>query len=278
MAYKTILLHLDGGSRDETALDIALRVAADEQAHLVVLRVIHPFYPAMGAFGDAAAGVIADMQRDYLDKAEAAADKLREVSERRAEQAGIPLEWRQEEGMAGDIVPLQARYADLTITNQIDPDNVDAPRKRSLPVELVMQSGHPMLAVPYAGSFATMGKRILIAWDDSREATRAVSDAMPFLQRADIASVLRINPRQADHIAGFDISNLMARHGVKTEAIRTVSGDVSVGDLLLSEAADLSADMIVMGAYGHSRIREFILGGASQHILASMTVPVFMSH
>jgi len=108
MAYKTILLHLDGGSRDETALDIALRVAADEQAHLVVLCVIHPFYPAMGAFGDAAAGVIADMQRDYLDEAEAAADKLREVSERRAEQAGIPLEWRQEEGMAGDIVPLQA--------------------------------------------------------------------------------------------------------------------------------------------------------------------------
>jgi len=278
MAYKTILLHLDGGSRDETALDIALRVAANEQAHLVVLCVIHPFYPAMGAFGDAAAGVIADMQRDYLDEAEAAADKLREVSERRAEQAGIPLEWRQEEGMAGDIVPLQARYADLTITNQIDPDNVDAPRKRSLPVELVMQSGHPMLAVPYAGSFAAMGKRILIAWDDSREATRAVSNAMPFLQRADIASVLSINPRQADHIAGFDISNLMARHGVKTEAIRTVPGDVSVGDLLLPEAADLSADMIVMGAYGHSRIREFILGGASQHILASMTVPVFMSH
>jgi len=90
--------------------------------------------------------------------------------------------------------------------------------------------------------------------------------------------VLSINPRQADHIAGFDISKLIARHGVKAEAVRTVSGDVSVGDLLLSEAADLNADMIVMGAYGHSRIREFILGGASQKILESMTVPVLMSH
>ena len=90
--------------------------------------------------------------------------------------------------------------------------------------------------------------------------------------------MLSINPRRADYIAGFDISNLIARHGVSTEAVRTVSGDVSVGDLLLSEAADLNADMIVMGAYGHSRIREFILGGAYQQILELMTVPVLMSH
>ena len=101
---------------------------------------------------------------------------------------------------------------------------------------------------------------------------------MSFLQRADLVSVLCINPNQTDQIAGFDIANQIARHGVKTEAVRTVSRDVPVGDLLLSEAAHLDADLMVMGAYGHSRIREFILGGASQKIPDSMTVPVFMSH
>ena len=278
MAYKTILLHLDGGPRDEKALDIALNVASAEQAHLVALRVIHPFYPALGAFGDAASGVIADMQRDYLDEAEAAASSLRKTAEQRAGQAGIPLEWRQEEGPADDIVPLQARYADLTITSQIDPDSVDAPRKRGLPIQLVMESGRPMLVVPYAGNFDTMGKHILVAWNGGREATRAINDAMPFLRRAELVSVLSINPRQADHIAGFDISKLIARHGVKAEAVRTVSGDVSVGDLLLSEAADLNADMIVMGAYGHSRLREKAFGGVTQNILKEMTAPVLMSN
>ena len=101
---------------------------------------------------------------------------------------------------------------------------------------------------------------------------------MPFLERAELAAVLSINPSQPDHIAGFDISNQIARHSGKAEAVRTVSSDVSVGDLLLSEAADLGADMIVMGAYGHSRLREFILRGASRHILECMTVPVFLSH
>ncbi len=278
MAYRTILLYLDGGARDEAALGVALHVAAFEQAHVAALHVIHPFSPALGAFGDAAAGVIADLQRDYVDEAQAAADALRKNAERRAEQAGIPFEWRLEEGSADDIVPIQARYADLTIANQIDPDSVNSSRKRGLAIQLVMDSGRPMLVVPYAGTFAAPGKRILVAWNGSREAARAVHDAMPFLRRADLVSLFSINPRQTDHIAGFDISNQIARHGVKVEAVRTVSGDVSVGDLLLSEAADLDADMIVMGAYGHSRLREFILGGASQHILNCMTVPVFMSH
>ena len=232
----------------------------------------------MGAFGDAAAGVVADLQSSYLEEAKAAAGALSETAERRAEQADIPFEWRLEEGSADEILPLHARYADLTITNQIDPDSADAPRHRGLPIQLVMDSGRPMLVIPYAGKFTTMGERILVAWNGSREATRAVHDAMPFLKRADKVSVLSINPRQQDHIAGFDISSQLARHGVNAEAVRTVSGDMSVGDLLLSEAADLSADMIVMGAYGHSRLREFILGGASQLILNSMTVPIFMSH
>jgi len=278
MAYKTILLHLDGTERDDAALGLALQLAAQEQAHLTALHVIHPFSPGLGVYGDAAGGVIAEIERNYRDQAQAAADASLQAAEQRAQKADVPFEWRLEVGMADEIVPVQARYADLTITGQVDPDSTDAPRRRGLAIQLVMDSGRPILVVPYAGKFAALGKRILVAWNGSREAARAVHDAMPFLRRADLVSVLSINPSQADHIAGFDISNQIARHGGKAEAVRTVSGDVSVGDLLLSEAADLDADMIVMGAYGHSRLRELILGGASRHILECMTVPVFMSH
>jgi nucleotide-binding universal stress UspA family protein len=278
MSYKSLLLHLDGGARDEAALGVALHVAQREEAHLTLLHVIHPFTAALGAFGGAAPSVMADIERQYIDDARAAAKGLREMAEERASRAGIPCEWRLEEGLADDIVPRHARYADLTVANQIDPESLDSPRKRGLAVNLVMQSGKPMLLVPYAGDFSAPGKRILVAWNGSREAARAVGDAMPFLRRADLVSVLSINPKNGGHIAGYDISNLIARHGARTQAVRTVSGDVSVGDLLLSEAADLDADMIVMGAYGRSRLRELVLGGASRQVLESMTVPIFMSH
>ena len=111
-----------------------------------------------------------------------------------------------------------------------------------------------------------------------REAARSVHDAMPLLKEANSVSVLSVNPQADNHIAGFDISAQLARHGVNTETVRTVSDDVSVGDLLLSEAADLGSDLIVMGGYGRSRLREFILGGVSQTLMSTMTVPVFMSH
>ena len=279
MAYKSILLHLDGGARDETALGVALAIAEQEAAHLAALHVIYPFTAALATFGDAAGGVIADIGQDYFDAARAAAAaELRQMVERHADQAGISVEWRLEEGLADEIVPLQARYADLTVANQIDPTSEDAPCKIGLVVNIVMHYGRPILLVPCAGTFAAPGKRVLIAWNCSREAARAVNDAMPFLRRAELVSVLSINPREADHIAGYDISNHIARHGAKAEALRTVSGDVSVGELLLSEAADLDAGMIVMGAYGHSRLMQFVMGGASRQILESMTVPVFMAH
>ena len=181
---------------------------------------------------------------------------------------------------AEDIVPVHARYADLTIMGQTDPepDAGDATPARGLQVQTATDSGRPLLIIPYAGDFKAPGRHMLIAWNGSREASRAVHDALPLLKRAERVSVLSISPPAEDHIAGFDISAQLARHGVNAEAKRNVSSDISAGDVLLSECADLGADMIVMGAYGHSRLREFILGGVSQHLLETMTVPVFMAH
>jgi nucleotide-binding universal stress UspA family protein len=123
---------------------------------------------------------------------------------------------------------------------------------------------------------------VLIGWNASREATRAVSDAMPLLSAADVVTVLTIDAREGPdahgELPGADISLHLTRHGVKAEIERTVSAGIPVGDVLLSRAADLGADLLVIGAYGHSRVRELLLGGATRSILHSMTLPVLMSH
>jgi nucleotide-binding universal stress UspA family protein len=137
-----------------------------------------------------------------------------------------------------------------------------------------------VLIVPRYGVFGTVGERVLIAWNGSREATRAAHDALPLLKRATKVTVLSIDP---DHdsqrrVPSADITLHLARHGVAAEADSTVALDIAVGDVLLSRAADLGADLIVMGGYGHSRVREMVLGGATRHLLQHMTVPVLMSH
>ncbi len=273
MAYKSILLHLDGGKRDDIRLDIAMKLTAFDQAHLIALRTIPR--PENLGFGVFFIGAAEDAGRVNLECAQEEAKSLRGKIEQRAEQEGVSLEWRLEKGCAKDIVPVHARYADITIVGQTDPDAEDTARERGLPVQTVIESGRPLLVIPYAGEFESLGKRPLIAWNGSREASRAVHDAMPLLRRADKVLVLII---EHDHIAGFDILAHLSRHGVNAEARCVVSSDISVGDLLLSECFDLSADMIVMGAYGHSRLRESVLGGVSQLLLETMTVPVFMTH
>jgi nucleotide-binding universal stress UspA family protein len=153
---------------------------------------------------------------------------------------------------------------------------------RPRPERVALAAGRPVLAIPYAGRFEAVGRRVLIGWDASREATRAVADAMPLLAAAETVSVLSIDPREGPSahgpVPGADISPHLARHGVNATVERTVSAGVPAGDLLLSRAADLGADLLVVGAYGHSRARELLLGGVTRTLLQSMTLPVLMSH
>jgi nucleotide-binding universal stress UspA family protein len=127
-----------------------------------------------------------------------------------------------------------------------------------------------------------MGRNVLVAWNGSREATRAVNDALPILERAEKVTVLAVNPRKGggDHgdIPSADIALHLARHGVKAEASQTVSNELEVGDTILSRLADFGSDLVVMGAYGHSRMRELLMGGVTRELLQHMTVPVLLSH
>jgi len=171
-----------------------------------------------------------------------------------------------------------ARRFDLSVIAQTEPDKV-------APEELIVEgalfgSGRPVVVVPYIQKTGVNLHRVMVCWDASRAAARAVADALPFLERAkaiDVVIVASERPK-SDEIPGADIGQHLARHGLAVEVKRIVATDTDVANTLLSHAADISADFIVMGGYGHSRLREFILGGVTRGILASMTVPALMSH
>jgi nucleotide-binding universal stress UspA family protein len=198
--------------------------------------------------------------------------------------AGTALkwDWREQQGLLARTVALNARYADLAILGQAEPPKSPGDEAATLPADVALTAGRPVLIVPYIGVSTPPGSHVLVGWNASREATRAVNDAMPLLQRAKKVTVLTIDPESGsrDHgeVLGADISLHLDRHGVRAEAAQTAASDIDVGDVILSRTADIGADLIVIGAYGHSRAREALLGGVTRHLLRHMTVPVLMSH
>jgi nucleotide-binding universal stress UspA family protein len=180
------------------------------------------------------------------------------------------------------MLGLHGRYADLVVAGQRDPEGEDLNGNEEMPDRLILSLGRPVLVVPAYGRFPVIGDRVLVAWDGSRLATRAVNDAIPLLTGAKSVAVVAINPEGGDEghgqIPSADICLHLARHGVRAEAQHLFADDVDAGDMLLSQAAEQGIDMIVMGAYGHARWRELVLGGMTRHVLRHMTVPVFMSH
>jgi nucleotide-binding universal stress UspA family protein len=144
----------------------------------------------------------------------------------------------------------------------------------------LFDSGRPVLVIPYIQREGFKLDRVMVCWDGSRSAARAVADALPLLVRAKQVEIVLVSsePAKSDEIPGADIAHHLARHGLKVELRRIVSADVDATNMLLSHAADIGSDFLVMGGYGHSRLREFVLGGVTRGMLASMTLPTLMSH
>ena len=281
MSYKDLLVGLDSDASARERIEIAAALAERFAAHFVVLYPL-PMPEAPRLFGYYDLALLNPFFEELRARARDAADKTREVFEHIASLHGVSAEWREiPEGADADPA-VHARYADLAILGQLDPDSGEPDMIRPRPEQVTLASGRPILVVPYAGNFPNLGRRVVIGWNASREAARAVNDAMPLLAAAEIVSILTIDPREGPRahgeLPGADISLHLARHGVKAEIERAVSPDLPVGEALLSRAADLGADLLVMGAYGHSRARELLLGGATRSLLRSMTLPVLMSH
>ena len=272
---------LDSEATANERIAFASALAERFSAHLIGLYLLPtPEAPRHLGYYDPA--LLDPFFAELGEKARSAAFKVREAFGHATGLRGLSAEWREiPEGPDADPA-LHARYADLVILGQLDPDRAETVLIRPRPEQVALASGRPVLIVPYAGHFDNVGRRVLIAWSATREAARAVSDAMPLLTSAELVTVLTIDAREGPQahgeLPGADIAVHLARHGVKADIERTVSAGLPVGEALLSRAADLGADLIVMGAYGHSRVREVLLGGATRSVLRSMTVPVLMSH
>ena len=276
MAFKDILVYADGSPTATIRLDVAASIARQHEAHLAALHVRALPY-VMTDFAGTVPASFVDWQEDWSDKQEAAAQKAVEDA---ASRSGRPIEWRLAKGDVDTISLQHARYFDLVVVSQgaMGPD--DATVADGLPETIVMGSGRPALVIPRHGKFPAVGERVMVAWNQTRESTRAVHEALPILRRAKSVIVMEVNPKTGHEprIAGVDIATHLARHGVKVDVSSTVADDIEVGDAILSRISDLGADLLVMGAYGHSRLREYAFGGATLHILRHMTVPVLMAH
>jgi nucleotide-binding universal stress UspA family protein len=281
MSYKTILVHVDESAHADEQIEIAAHLATKYDAHLIGLAAtgVSAQFSFPGAMGEGTfnlASILEPLRQrtdSVLAKFEALARKFDVAS----------YEKRVVDDDAGASLSLQARYADLVVIGQIDADAPALFGAADFPQYVLLNSGRPVLIVPYAGHFTHVGKRVLVAWDASTAATRAVTAAIPILKQADFVQVVVFNAEKQPWIhgeqPGTDIALYLARHGIKIEVSQqTTPSALRVGNALLSHALDCNADLLVMGGYGHSRFREVVLGGVTRAILSEMTIPVLMSH
>ena len=278
MAYKTILVHCDAAKNVAHRLDVAAELAQQHNAHLVGFHTRPPFQTPVffdGGFP------MDDLFKSYEASAKTDQAIASAAFEKATKGRHLSTEWRVVDGFVDSELAVQARYADLLVLGQTDPDSI-LPTPTDLPEAVALASGRPVLVVPHIGVTAPPGKTVLLCWNASREAARAASEALPVLKAAAKVIVLVIDatPSPDGHGAepGADAASWLARHGVKVTVQRDTAADADVGATILSRAADHAIDLIVMGLYGHSRVREMVLGGASRTLLGSMTVPVLMAH
>jgi len=278
MTYKTILVHLNDERRAEALLEPAIALASRYDAHLIGMHVYAavPAPPISVPYGSGVLGSMVAAERKATEAIAATFDRM---------TANRPLvaEWRAVKVTHVDLAAAvmdNGRTADLIIAGQTDPDWDLAPLL-DFPERIALESGRPVLVVPYVGRYPDIGRNVVIAWKPGRESARAVFDAMPFLTRAEKVEILEI--RETGDGAGAlapdtRIAAALGRHGIKPTVRTSVAAGLSVGDEILSRLADMGADLLVMGAYGHSRMRELVFGGATRHIFRHMTVPTLFSH
>jgi len=274
---KDIIVNLTVDAAHDVAADYAISVARTFQAHLTSIGfAFEPVIPG-SVMGSMAVELIETQRKEYERAARSAISHVEEAARR----VGLAADSRLQTASlaeAADTFGALARRFDLAVVAQAEPNKLPG---RELIIEAALfESGRPVLVVPYIQRDGLKLDHVMVCWDGGRNAARAIGDAMPFLTRAKEVEVVVVagDPGKRDEIPGADIAHHLARHGLKVELERIVVRDLDVANTTLSHAADCGTDLIVMGGYGHSRLREFVLGGATRGILSSMTVPTLMSH
>jgi nucleotide-binding universal stress UspA family protein len=264
MALTDILVTIDHHASSAARLAVAVGLAKRHRARLTGLLVIRHDYPV-----------------------EAAVTAARDMFEQQVAGAGIEGRWQCVDGSGVDarmteIILYHAQFTDLLIVGQGSPESASVGVPSDLAAGLVMGTGRPVLVVPYAGTFASVGERVLVAWKAGRESTRALNDSLPFLKQAQRVEILakdnpKSYPEDGERLRA-DICAHLARHGVTAKVNNLVGGTTPLGDVLLNRVCDEGFDLLVMGAYAHGNEGNLALGSVARQLLREMTVPILMSN
>jgi nucleotide-binding universal stress UspA family protein len=280
MAYRTIVAHCNDVRRIEALLAVATALAGRFQARLVGLSIVPPVVVLPAGMPGAPDTVVVD---SHCEAYRHDSPALRAAFENAARARKLASEWREIEAGSNNAAVMampHVRSADLVVASQTDPDWLQTAHL-DIADRLAMESGRPVLIVPNSGMRDWVGQNVLVAWNGRREAVRAAFDALPILQQAKSVRIVSVAQQSEDAAQDMTVKDMRAslqRHGIKCEPARTVSSQGGAGPALLACAKEHACDLLVMGCYGHSRLRELILGGASRYVLNHMTIPVLMSH
>jgi len=269
MNFKDILVHIDNRSTCVSRLNVAIQLALQHQARLTGLYVIpHPYYAS-----------------HHVDPQQLA-EEARKRFESKVAEARLKSEWVCVDSLKSGLdmaqaLNLQAHYRDLLVISQTDLAAPDRTIPPDLPERAVLGAGRPVLIVPYAGEFLTLGRRVMLAWRGGPESSRAQNDALPLLRQADLVRVLSVQGPGGDEsfqVHNADICRHLLHYGINASGEKLTTAGLSVGDLILNRCADEGIDLLVMGAFAQSRRGHQTLGEVGRYLLEFMTVPVLMSH
>jgi nucleotide-binding universal stress UspA family protein len=287
MALKDLLVFVDKTAEALQRLGMAADLAARHGSRLTALYV-HEWNEAQlhahrtAEMGRVSGAEFAGLDRRVEDTLAHEAEEQRSLLEALGRERGIATEWRVVEGPALTAVPQHARYADLCILGHHRSSDQD-PNSYTFSEKLLFSSGRPSVFIPPGKASTTLGRHIVVAWNSSRAAARSVNDALPLIERAERTTIVTVNPEHSiARNGGLPAQQLvehLARHGAAPELLRLehVSAG-AIGDTLQAKAREVGGDLMVAGAFGHPRLWERLLGGATRDLLDRMRLPIMMSN
>lgn len=280
MSFKTILVCLTTEANAERLMKAACHLAGKFDAHLIGLHTRQ----AMLVHPGVAVHLTPESIQAFHDAQTRQAEQIHEVFKRETAKVTFANEWRlvnADAGSASEQIVEQARRADLVVMSQADPEH-DRADQSDIQRDVIQGSGRPVIVIPNIGEYNQFGDKIMIGWSATREATRALHDAIPFVRDHGEATVMWVthSEKDADYLgqSAAEVASGLERHGIRTTVTPWQNADIKIGDALLNEASENGADMIVTGAFGHSRFYDFAIGATTTHLLKHMTVPVLFSN
>lgn len=287
MALQDLLVYVDQSERAAGRLHLAGDLASRHHSRLTALFVrelsasqLHE--QRVAELGQGSSQAISGINERIRSTMDAAAERLRAALAQMQQRDGLEVEWRCLDGVASTLVPQHARFADLCVLSQ-DVAGAAGATGYTFSEQLLFVAGRPVVFIPAHGSFGTLGRHILVAWNSSRASTRAVNDALPLIERAEQVTVLAVNPREfAQRYGALPPEQIVAhlrRHGASVQGVwRDGVASAAIADTVQAEAHRVGADLIVAGAFGHPRLWEKMMGGVTRDLLDRMTLPLLMSY